>query len=462
MSQEKRLAKNTIIYAIGNFGSKILGYIMVLVYSYFLHTDELGYYDLILTTISMVQPLVLFQINDSMYRFMLDKEYVKSSIIATTFRFIRNAIVISIIIFVPIAVVFDIKYIIYIILYYASLMMLAGTQDAIRGYSKTKLYAGLGILNSGITLAFEFFGLVVLHKGIEILLISKAVANIICVLLSFVKTPILKDYLSEKTDRNILNKMLIYSIPLVPNVICWWIMNSSDRYIIRLFIDVSANGIYAISNKFPTIITTLTGVFYLAWQESAIKEYEKPNRDAFFSGIFNKYFCLLMTLSMILIPVTKVIILMFVAIEYKSSWEYTPSLYIAVVFSALCSFLGIGYQISKETIKSFYTTIISAFVNIMVNISLINIIGIHAASISTLVAYIVLFLIRIYHTRKYYKISYDYKRMLLLCFLCLLSVACVFIIDNVLILVLVSLILLCFSFIFNRDIIRPIIRKIRK
>ena len=44
MSQEGQLAKNTIIYAIGNFSSKVLGYIMILVYSYYLHSEELGYY----------------------------------------------------------------------------------------------------------------------------------------------------------------------------------------------------------------------------------------------------------------------------------------------------------------------------------------------------------------------------------------------------------------------------------
>ena len=45
MSREKALIKKTAIYAIGNLGSKILAYIMVLVYSYYISTDDMGYYD---------------------------------------------------------------------------------------------------------------------------------------------------------------------------------------------------------------------------------------------------------------------------------------------------------------------------------------------------------------------------------------------------------------------------------
>ena len=45
MVGRSKLASNTVIYAIGNFGTKILSYVMVLVYSYYITPEELGYYD---------------------------------------------------------------------------------------------------------------------------------------------------------------------------------------------------------------------------------------------------------------------------------------------------------------------------------------------------------------------------------------------------------------------------------
>ena len=87
--QRSSLAKNTLIYAIGNFGSKILAYVMVLVYSYYITPEELGYYDVVLTTISMVQPLVIFQINDGVFRFLIDSEKNrKAAIVGNVLKFL--------------------------------------------------------------------------------------------------------------------------------------------------------------------------------------------------------------------------------------------------------------------------------------------------------------------------------------------------------------------------------------
>lgn len=461
MSQEGQLAKNTIIYAIGNFSSKVLGYIMILVYSYYLHSEELGYYDLILTTISMVQPIVLLQINDSIYRFMIDSSESSRKIVSTTFRFVIAAIVFSLVIFIPVALLIDLRYTPYIVAYYSSLLLFACVQDAVRGYSKIKLYASFGIINSGITLILEFVGLIILHKGVEILLLSKSVANFVCIFIGATKTSIVKDFCSSKFDKGLFKRVLLYSFPLVPNVICWWIMNSSDRYIIRLFIDSSANGIYAIANKFPTILTAITSVFYLAWQESAIREYNNSNRDQFFSKIFNQYFRILFTVCAVLIPVTRIIVEIFVSAEYKSAWQYASPLYMAVAFSALCSFQGIGYQISKETIKSFYTTAISAVVNIVVNLSLINLMGLHAASISTFIAYFVLFIIRVFHTKRYYNVTYKIKEEISLVILCCILCLITFITSNVFFLIIISCMMLLFAIYANWKLINPFIRKIK-
>ena len=58
----------------------------------------------------------------------------------------------------------------------------------------------------------------------------------------------------------LIKEMYQYSIPLVPNGISWWIVNVSDRTIITAIIGTAANGIYAVSNKFPTILSSLLGI----------------------------------------------------------------------------------------------------------------------------------------------------------------------------------------------------------
>ena len=54
--------------------------------------------------------------------------------------------------------------------------------------------------------------------------------------------------------------MLLYSIPMIPATVFWWITSVSDRYMVKGFISASANGIYAVSYKLPTILTLMPSV----------------------------------------------------------------------------------------------------------------------------------------------------------------------------------------------------------
>jgi O-antigen/teichoic acid export membrane protein len=415
MNSESRLAKNTIIYAIGNFGTKILSYVMVLVYSYFINPNDMGYYDIVLTTISMIQPLIIFQINDGVFRFLIDSnKEKKESIIGDSLKFLCFTAIITEIIFCIFCGFYNIKYSMWIGLLLISTMFFTLLQDIIRGLGKNKKYALYGILNSAIMLVAEIIGLVVLKLGVEALIISKVLAYIACIILMFLTNPELSVSLRNKFNYKEFKPVLKYSAPLVPNTICWWVVNSSDRYIILFFLGAAYNGIYSMSNKFPTILTTITSIFYLAWQESAIKEYNSLNRDKFYSEIFRKYYVLLFTLCLCAIPATRFVIEIFVAESYKNAWQFTGFLYLGAAFSALSSFLGMGYQISKETHRSIVTTIFSAALNIIINVSCIKFIGLHAASVSTFIAYLFLMTIRIQHSKRYFNLNVNWGEFIVL------------------------------------------------
>lgn len=453
--QERRLLKHTVIYGIGNIGTKIIAYIMVLVYSYYIKSEELGYYDLVLTTVSMIQPLVMIGINEATFRFMIGNTLEgKSDIVATSSKFIICSSILSGLAFAFVGYHLGIDRWQLVLFFGITTIIYAYNQEAVRGYEKPQLYASLGIINSVITLLIEFVGLVILNRGIGILLVSKAISNIICIIITICKTNLLSDVVSVTFDKTTLKNMLRYSAPLVPNAMCWWIMNSSDRYIIRASIGASANGIYAISYKFPTILITISSVFYLAWQESAVTEYNSKNRDYFFSKVFNNYYQVLFSLAALLIPFTRTIVTLFISKEYRTAWVYSCPLILSAAFSALCSFFGIGYQVSKDTVRALFTMIIAAITNVVVNLALVHSYGLHAASISTLIAFIVLFILRLCQARDYYVISYDWKKMLLLIILCMISWLTTVLLKNNFLLYLYCCIILIFAVIFNRGFLR--------
>lgn len=402
MSREGKILKNTAIYAVGNFGSKILAYVMVLVYTHFISPNELGYYDLILTTISLALPIVMCSFDEGIYRWLVDSNKNINDIISTSTKIIIGTTFIAGLVLIITSLFVDIQYANLIIWLLSSMAFYQLFLNAVRGLSNSKTYATSGIINSAIDLLFEFLGLVILNMGVEALLISKTIANIVTVGYLCIKQPELKACLKGNMNLNIAKSMLAYSLPLIPNSVSWWIVNSSSRYIISIFLGTAFNGIYSISNKFPTIITTITGIVYFSLQESIIKEYNSPDRNEFYSKIFKQYYTLLFSLVTCAIPATKIIIIWFVNSSYITAWRYTGFLYIGTVFSALSSLLGIGYQISRETRRSVISTVIAAAINALVNIILIKYIGLYSASLSTMLAYIFLFVLRIIHSKRYF------------------------------------------------------------
>ena len=74
----KKLALNTVIFAVGNFGSKILSFLIVPLYTYVLTTEEYGMIDLFITSLGLMIPFSTMMVNEALIRFTLGKEMTPS------------------------------------------------------------------------------------------------------------------------------------------------------------------------------------------------------------------------------------------------------------------------------------------------------------------------------------------------------------------------------------------------
>lgn len=462
MDRNQKIIKNTIAYTIGNFGSKILSYLMVLVYTHYVSSADLGYYDVIVTTVSLLQPIILLMFDDGVYRWLIDDNHKnKSVILSTCLKTVSITTAISVIILLILNLKLNFRYLLGILLFYVTSLFYQILLNSVRGLSNSRLYATSGVLNSFILLILEIFGVVVLGYGVEALLISKAIANIITIVFLFYKQKELKKLFKAPYSKELAKEIANYSLPLIPNNISWWIVNFSDRYIILFFLGVSANGIYSIANKFPTIVTTVTGILYFSFQEAMLKEYDAPDRDVFYSKLFGKYYSILFSLVACGIPLTRIVIQLFTGAEYTSAWMYSGFLYIGTVYSALATLLGIGYQISKETKRSVYSTVGAASVNVLINIAFINVIGLHAASLSTMISYIVLFAIRIRHSRKYFVLNIKWKEFFFSNFICSAVLIVTLISRSMAVSFVTTLISILCSAYLNKDMLFAILKKVK-
>jgi O-antigen/teichoic acid export membrane protein len=457
MNRNKLLVKNTIIYAIGNFGSKFLTFLLVPFYTYYLSTGDYGYFDLITTTVLLLVPAITLQINDGLYRFLLDSKNNNetSSIISNSlFITLRNLFFFNVIYIIIIQFI-DFQYE-YLILLQINFNVISALWTQIsRGLRKNIEYSISGIIGTLIILFSNIIFITLMHLKVGSLILSNVISFIVILIYMEYKLKIRK-YISYKLcNKKIKKELLLFSIPLIPNVISWWFMNVSDRYFLRLYKGIEANGIYAVSNKFPAILIMVNSIFYLAWQESAISEYNSKDRNKFYSNMFNIMTSIEFTTVIVLLPLTKFAMKYIISNKFDTAVLYIPFLYIGTILNAFSSFYGTGYLSAKDTKGAFYTSLIGGIVNIVLNIILIPVIGIQGASLSTMVSFLITWLLRIFQTKKYFHIYVNKIKLLSLSFISAIYIF-LYYYNNIILELILLLLSFVIFFLYNKNLLHKL------
>lgn len=419
--KSKILLSGTIIYAIGNLGTKILSFLIVPLYTYYISTSDMGDYDLVNTTISLLTPLITLQITDAAYAWMLNEKAKITDCITVVYKFIIATSLITAAVMLLINHFVEIKFCYYMILQLILSRFFGVLQKLLRGLKNQKLFTASGIIYTAVFLLLNLLQIVVLKQGVEALFQSAIISYAFCTILVLICEKRLRTFSIKTSSFQLQKEMLKFSIPLVPNQLNWWIMNTLDRYIIRFFLGSSANGIFAIAHKFPSVLQLVFNIFYMSWQDMAIVDKDK-DAGKFYTKVFKLYYQFAFTFLVFLIPFTKLFITYSMEESYHSATLYVGFLYLGTVFQAFSSFFGVGYLKNNKTKQAASTSIYGAIINALFDVVLMKFIGLYAAAVSTFLGFFTMFVIRVVQTKKTMQIKIDMKKFVLLFIVCILSV----------------------------------------
>lgn len=410
--REKRLLIGTALMAMGTVFSKSVTLVMVIFYSRWLSAGDYGSFELFTTYVSLLIPIATLSCGEAIFRFLLENkgESRKKQVLSTAVLIMLSGLILAIVILSVIrGVLFRQYFYEFLLLYIVETIYSIMTYSA-RGLHKLKEYAIAGMIN-GATMALSVTILVrVMGLGLSGLIIGTALGYIAGTLFCIGKVKILRYLDFRSVSKETGKEIISYSAPLIPNSIAWWIANVSDRTFINIFLGNEFNGIYSIANKVPSLCITIFNVFHLSWQESTsdIIETGKDPTD-YFNTILQK---LIPTLFSVAIGVLSVNFILFRYIfdsKYMSGYWHVAILLTATVLSFVAQFFGGIFIGLKNTKVNGFTTLLAAAINVIVDLALIRTIGLFAASVSTLVAYACLFVIRFCIIRKKYKLSFGVK-----------------------------------------------------
>ena len=389
----KNLIKGTGIYALGTFGTKILSFLIVPIYTYYIATEDMGLYDILMSTINLLTPIITMQISDAAYRWILRDEDSKDLYIRTTIQvLVINCCLFSFLIIIGNYFI-AIPYCYYFTAVLVSSRMLATVQKLLRAIGNQKLFAISGICYSAVFLLLNLLQICIMNQGISGLFQSAVIANAVALISIILTEPKIRINCFKKLDTRLIAKFYKFSIPLVPNYLNWWVINASDRYIVAIFLGMSANGVLAIAHKFPTVLQTILNLFTTSWQDVSVAEKEKDTGE-YYTRIFKTYSKLALSMLWPLIPITKIAIWVIMSESYKEACDFVAFYYLGTVYQSFASFYGVGYLKSTKTENAFFTSIYGAMVNITINLLFVRVIGLQAAAVSTFAGFLVMWLIR--------------------------------------------------------------------
>ncbi|MFF3023907.1 lipopolysaccharide biosynthesis protein [Gottfriedia sp. NPDC057948] len=413
------MKKKFLIYLLGNFGSKFLSFLIIPLYTSFLSPKDFGEYDYWITIISLCSTIIGMQIFQAVYMEVISskndignaKEFIN---VGLNLIIIQVLFSLVILIFLNVLNITNSFYIWFIII--LNIFNDYFNQGIARGYEKNVIMANSGVIQTVISISLttvllynnEKFNI---HK-LDILFIGQSFGLLVSVLFTFFalkKVKLLPKLNISLEQLMKSSKMLAFALPLIPSTISWWVVNVSNRFIIVNYLGKDANGIYAMANKFPAFIIIINTIIITVWQDQAILTSKDSNKSKYYSYQLYRYIFAQFIAVIIFTIGFKIFGSYLLKNSFDQAIQYVPLLLFSTTLSGIAAFYGTFYISENDTLGSFFTTSWGAILSIIVNLILIDYLGLYASILSTIISFSLICLLRGIKFKRIIGIKFPHK-----------------------------------------------------
>lgn len=465
MSREKTLFKNTIIITIGKVCTQLVTFLLLPLYTSILSTEEYGTVDLLNTLVSLLLPIVTFQVEQAVFRHLIDNrenEEEKKRIISTSIFSVILQCVVYLMIFFIISPFVNNEYKYFLATNVIAYIFASLMQQIARGLGDNTKYAIGSFISAFTTIIVNILLLVVFKFGARGMLIANMSGQAICAMyyIIFLKIP---KYVSYKEfKKELLKKLWKYSLPLIPNAISWWVFNASDRVIVSSVLGIAQNGILSAAHKFSTVYITLYNIFNMGWTEMVALHINDEDAKEFLNNMINTMLKFFTAMGIGIIACMPFVYPIMINSKFAEGYTQVPIMLIGSIFNVVVGLESAIYIANKNTKAVANTSIISATINIVVNLLLIRFVGLYAATISTLTAYLVMSIYRLYDLKKrHFEVKIE-TRFIIITIITLIPILIAYYSNNMTLYISGLIIAILYAYCINKKNLNKIIKMVLK
>lgn len=435
IKEVRETTKHSVIYAVSSILMKVVGLILLPIYTdlKYLSYEDYGVLTLLETTLQVLVSLMAFSMDSSLTRWYWDKKYInrQSSIFFTSFTTLVAFILPSIVVLSLLSgslsnLIFDTPEYANLLKLIAICAALQITNNHILALAKARsnslLYAAISIGRLIISLGIIIWGVVINKGGVEYILYGYTAGEAVVLAISSIYAV---RNMSPKFEISIIKEMLVYGAPIMLSTVAGILISSTDKYMINSMSGVEDTGLYSFGYK---IANTLKMVVIMpltfAITPLNMKKIGVDGNQHFYSKVAT-YSLLIYSIAWIALSLFsyELIDLVSQSENYISAVSFIPIIGMALLFVFLRLNLTIGLIVKKKTKILGALVFGTGILNVILNRLLIPILGIYGAALSTLLSHMAFSAAVYYYAQREYPIKYEVGKIALIIVVSTIAIA---------------------------------------
>lgn len=431
--------KDTLIYGLGNVAVKIVGLLLIPIYTnhkYF-SVDDFAIIGLIDITGLILTAFMASALPQSLTRWYWDKDY-KNNQKGIFFMALSTQLVISIVfclILIPLSGSFsllilkktDWSLIIKLIVLSSSVQAVNNLINTLmRLQSKSLLYSVTNLLKLASVLSLTLYFILSEKMGIEGIYLAQVIGNSFIVI-------ILIGYIIKNSriffDFSVLRSMNIYGFPLLVANISAALLTVIDRYSLNSLTILKSVALYTMAFKLTSVLKlVLVDSIKLAVGPMMIKRMDAPDNRRFYSKVllYSSYIVMFGIIGISLFSF-EIIKLLAGSKDFWGAVIVVPFLSLSIFFVNMKEVTVYGLHIAKKTRIIGFIVVVATILSLVLNILFIPIWDITGAALATLLSQFIYWLACYYYSQKVFYVPYEMKKIVLMVLTgSALSFACLF------------------------------------
>lgn len=421
--EAKVIVRHTAVYGMANVLDRAVSFLMLPVYTRFLTPVDYGILELIGITVSLLGVTLGMGVEAAVSRFYFDyKETEKRNLVVSSGLLGYSG---SALIFVVILLPFS-NVLADLILDSASLghyfvvaligLGLSLIQPINLAYLRVQQKSGtllvVQVVKTLFGLSLIILLVVVKEMGVYGVLLGTLISDLTLTILLTIFT-LTRTRL--RVDWTLVKGMIKFGLPLVPSNISAFMVQASDRWFVKEYVNIATTGLYSLGYKFGTLVHQfVTSPFIQIWTPRRFEYFDKEGSDRIFARIFTYFCAVALFVGLMISLLSKEIIRVMTTEAFWSAHLVVPVVVLAYIVFSFHYHFNVGILIKKATKYIAYVNVANGILNIILNIIMIRRYGVWGAAFATLICFVFKAGMTYYYSNRLYRISVEWRRVIIL------------------------------------------------